>query len=111
MVKRFFKRLLGLVIGLLLLVCLWLVVGVWWPLTVPQPNQQLAQLLLKDVELIDVESGLLRSGQDILIEAGQIVAVARICKHQAPSASPATGCSPFLACSTCTCTAPGWRPC
>jgi len=74
-VKRFFKRLLGLVIGLLLLVGLWLVVGVWWPLTAPQANQQLAQLLLADVELIDVESGLLRSRQDILIEAGQIVAV------------------------------------
>jgi hypothetical protein len=50
--KRFFKRLLGLVIGLLLLIGLWLMVGVWWPLTVPQPNPQPAQLLLIDVERI-----------------------------------------------------------
>jgi len=89
MVKRFFKRLLGLVIGLLLLVGLWLVGGVWWPLAVPQPNAQLAQLLLEDVELIDVESGLLWSGQDILIEAGHIVAVGP--DLQAPGAKRIAG--------------------
>lgn len=73
--KKFFTRLLRLVIGLLLLLGLWLVVGVWWPLKAPQPNEQLARVMLEDVAVVDVDSGVIRAGQDILIEASQIVAV------------------------------------
>ena len=72
---RFMKRLGGLLAVLLLIASLWLVLGAWWPLSLPQPIQQPERLLIAGAAIVDVVDGGLRNGQDILIESGQIVNV------------------------------------
>jgi len=73
---RFAKSMLAAIVGLVLLFGLWMVVGVWWPLPVPQPNVQHARLLVVDVSIVDVDSGRILQHHDILVESGQITAVA-----------------------------------
>jgi hypothetical protein len=47
------------------------VAGVWWPLPLPQPNEQLPRLLLTDVSIVDIESGReIPNGVDSALGAG-----------------------------------------
>lgn len=73
------KRLLKLLAVVLAVVfaapVLWLAIGLWWPLPMPQANERPAVLLIADVAVVDVETGAIRRGQDVRIEAGRIVAI------------------------------------
>jgi hypothetical protein len=72
---RFVKNMLAAIAGLILLLGLWLIAGVWWPLPLAQPNEQVPSLLLTDVSIVNVESGRVLQHQDILVESGQITTV------------------------------------
>lgn len=62
---------------LVILVTLWFFGGVLWPLDIPQASARPDRLLLTNVQIVDVEFGLLRSDHSILVEGGEIVAVGR----------------------------------
>lgn len=73
--KRLLKILGAIAAVLLALPVLWFAIGLWWPLPVSEPNQRPAVLLIADLAVVDVESGEIRRGQDILIKGGRIVAM------------------------------------
>jgi hypothetical protein len=65
-------KVLGGLLGLVLLVFF---AGVLWPLATPAPGPQPERLLVTDVTIVDVETGGLQRGQEILIERGVITAI------------------------------------
>lgn len=56
-------------------VSVWFVAGVLWPLDLPENRPRTPQLLLTNVSLVDVEAGVVKNNQSVLIEKGRIVAV------------------------------------
>ena len=54
---------------------MWFLAGVLWPLDVPTPNARPARLLIANVAVVDLENGLIRQGQSILVEHGEIVTI------------------------------------
>lgn len=73
--KKFALISLGLLGALIGLAVVALIGGVLWPLEIPEPNRRPDPLLLVNTSVVDVEAGLVRYGQDILIENGLISAV------------------------------------
>ena len=73
--KRFFWITLKIIGGLLGLAVLVFFAGVFWPLSIPSPGPQPERLLVTDVTVVDVETGGLQPGQEILIERGVITAI------------------------------------
>jgi hypothetical protein len=73
--KRLARIVLKVVGGLLALALLVFFAGVLWPLSAPAPGQRPERLLVTDVTIVDVATGQLRPGQEILIERGVITAV------------------------------------
>lgn len=73
--KRLLKILGATAAVLFVLPLAWLTIGLLWPLPMPEPNQRPVALLITDVAVVDVETGQIRRGQDILIEAGRIAAI------------------------------------
>ena len=61
-------------LALFLATAVFLFIGILWPLAVAQPNIQKGQLLITGATIIDVESGELKVGHNILIEKGEITA-------------------------------------
>jgi len=73
-VKKTFKFIGKVLFALLFAAATYLLVGVLWPLDVAQPNPQAQRLLITNVTIIDVETGKLNVGHNILIENGVIAA-------------------------------------
>lgn len=71
--KPFLKIFLKVFGALFATLALWFFAGVWWSLEEATPQQRPASTLIKDVQIVDVETGLLRPGQDILVRDGHIV--------------------------------------
>jgi imidazolonepropionase-like amidohydrolase len=69
------KYLVRLIAGISILLALLLAIGVWWPLAVPQAHEQIPKLLIRNISVVDVETGRLMRNQDILIESGEILAM------------------------------------
>jgi imidazolonepropionase-like amidohydrolase len=74
-VKKFLKTTTKLLAGILLLAACWFVAGVFWPLSVPEAEPAPGRLLITDTTVVDVRHGVLKPGQDILIEDGEIITV------------------------------------
>ncbi len=72
--KKFFKTTGRTLLALLFAAAAYLVVGILWPLTLAQPNVQAQQLLITGAMIVDVETGELKVGHNILIEKGVITA-------------------------------------
>jgi len=74
-VKRLFLatlKILGTLIGL---AALGFFGGVFWPLDIPESNKRPPRLLLTNLSVVDVESGLVKKRHSILVEGGEIIAV------------------------------------
>jgi len=74
-VKNILKKTLIILSVAILIVASVFVSGIFWPLEIPVPNMRPGQLVLKNVTLVDVEMGVLRERQDILIKDGRIISV------------------------------------
>ena len=61
-------------LALLIVAAAYLLMGVLWPLTTANPNVQAGQLLVTGAVIVDVETGELKTGHNILIENGVITA-------------------------------------
>ena len=69
------KRLLWGLLALIVPVTGVFFTGVALPLSAPKAQPVEARLLVRNVRLVDVETGVIRNGTDLLIEHGRIVAV------------------------------------
>lgn len=73
--RKYFLGMLKFLGMFLCLFLLWFVAGVLWPLDVPASVKPSARLLITNANVIDVETGQVNAGNDILIADGTIVAV------------------------------------
>ena len=73
--KRFLKS-IAVICGLILsLLVVWVAVGVMWPLDAPSTNPRADRLLIHDVAVVDVRTGRVSDGQNVLVDNGLIAAV------------------------------------
>lgn len=73
--KRFALSLLkglGAVFALLLVV---FIAGVFWPISIPTPNERPDRLVISGATIVNTETGVLVPGQSILIEGDKIVSI------------------------------------
>lgn len=73
--KKYLKLGLKVLVAIVLLGALWILVGVLWPVAMPEAKPAPDRLLITEANLVDVRAGIVRQGQDILVEKGAIVAV------------------------------------
>ncbi len=66
----------GLCLVVLATTTLIAIAAILWPLPLPTPVEVTSTLVIRDVNLVDPVDGLLSVDQDILVQDGQIVAVA-----------------------------------
>ena len=73
--KNTFRKALKLLSVVVLAIVTVFVAGIFWPLDVPAPNVRSERLIVTNAVIVDVENGVLRKGQDILVENGKIISV------------------------------------
>jgi len=74
-VKNIFLKTLKLLGVVMLTIVFIFMAGILWPLDVPQPKVKPERLIIQNAMIVDVESGVLRQGEDIFIQGGQIISV------------------------------------
>ncbi len=73
--KRFLKRLAGVLVGLFILAGVVFTIGVLYPLVPPAPPGHTDELLIRNVHWLDLNSGVAVPDTDILVRNGDIIAV------------------------------------
>lgn len=89
--KRILTKAIFVLGAFLAILVLAFFVGVLWPLDLPKPTDAPDHLLIENVQIVDVERGVLQPGMDVLIEHGRITAIGPNIDAQEPTVIPGRG--------------------